>query len=409
MSRWRVVASSLAFGTAGALGWFVWSASAAVDSVTRVDEPGPQCSQHPGISVPAGFCVRRVAELDGEVLRHLVVADNGDVFVASRRIQDRPGGLLLLREDSQGDLHVLNVLRDAGGTGVARSGDVVLLGANDAILRYEWPLGNVGPTAGPDTIVSGLVAHPFQHNAKSLAVYRGWVYVNIGAPSNACQVDDRQRGSPGQNPCPLLEDSGGIWRFSIDALNQSLEDGVHVATGIRNAVALTVEGTSGQVMAVQHGRDDLAALYPELYDEATNAEVPSEEFWLVGPGDDFGWPYCHYDPRVRRKVLAPEYGGNGLEAGRCAQVREPDVAFPAHWAPNAVTVYDSDAFPDRYRGGAFVAFHGSWNRAPEPQGGYNVAFVPFSGGRPIGGWEVFADGFGEQTHPPDLPSLDPPA
>ncbi len=92
-------------------------------------------------------------------------------------------------------------------------------------------------------------------------------------------------------------------------------------------------------------------------------------------------------------MLAPEYGGDGRKAGRCAEKIEPIVAFPAHWGPNGLLFYSGAQFPERYRGGAFIAFHGSWNRAPLPQGGYNVVFVPFAGDRPAGVWEIFADGF----------------
>jgi glucose/arabinose dehydrogenase len=113
----------------------------------------------------------------------------------------------------------------------------------------------------------------------------------------------------------------------------------------------------------------------------------------VGQGDDFGWPYCYYDGQQRKKVLAPEYGGDGTQVGRCAQARAPLVAFPAHWAPMAVLFYTGRQFPARYREGAFVSFHGSWNRAPLPQQGYRVAFAPAPGGRFDGSHETFAGEF----------------
>ena len=72
------------------------------------------------------------------------------------------------------------------------------------------------------------------------------------------------------------------------------------------------------------------------------------------------------------------------------------MAFPGHWAPNALTFYYADQFPVRYKGGAFIAFHGSWNRAPEPQQGYKVVFVPFDGEKPSGDYMEFADGFADQ-------------
>ena len=92
--------------------------------------------------------------------------------------------------------------------------------------------------------------------------------------------------------------------------------------------------------------------------------------------------------------MAPEYGGDGGTAvGPCAQKRAPLAVFPAHWVPNVLLLYDGDQFPAAYRRGAFITFHGSWNRAPFPQGGYNVVFQPFAGGKPAGAYVIFADGF----------------
>jgi glucose/arabinose dehydrogenase len=69
------------------------------------------------------------------------------------------------------------------------------------------------------------------------------------------------------------------------------------------------------------------------------------------------------------------------------------MAFPGHLAPNGLLFYTGSQFPAKYKNGAFVAFHGSWNRAPEPQAGFYVVFVPFANGKPTGKWEVFADNF----------------
>ena len=111
-------------------------------------------------------------------------------------------------------------------------------------------------------------------------------------------------------------------------------------------------------------------------------------------GATYGWPECYYDLVQQKLVLAPEYGGDGGKAvGPCAQKRGPVAVFPAHWGPNALLFYYGQQFPTAYRGGAFIAFHGSWNRAPSPQGGYNVVFQPFVDGKPAGKYVVFADGF----------------
>src|SRR5438309_273477 len=149
----------------------------------------------------------------------------------------------------------------------------------------------------------------------------------------------------------------------------------------------------GQLWSTQHGRDQLFQNWPKLYTVEQSAEKPSEELLRVNQGDDFGWPYCYHDLELGHLVLAPEYGGDGKQVGRCAQKKEPAVAFPGHWAPDGLMFYTGSQFPTQYRGGAFIAFHGSWNRAPLPQPGYRVVFVPFKDGKPVGTYQTFADGF----------------
>jgi glucose/arabinose dehydrogenase len=195
----------------------------------------------------------------------------------------------------------------------------------------------------------------------------------------------------GLDPCPQLQDRAGVWLFSASKPHQTEKDGERWATGIRNAVAVAFNPADKTLYVVQHGRDQLN-LWPG-FTAQDNAERPGEEFLKVTRGADFGWPYCYYDTKLKHLVLSPEYGGNGTDVGRCAQKQEPLMAFPGHWAPEALVFYQGTQFPERYRGGAFVAFHGSWNRAPLPQAGYQVAFVPFQGGQPSGAYETFADGF----------------
>ncbi|MGQ7869861.1 PQQ-dependent sugar dehydrogenase [Sunxiuqinia sp. sy24] len=154
-----------------------------------------------------------------------------------------------------------------------------------------------------EIIVDGL-PHNSQHAAKPLTFnQQGNLYVTIGAPSNACMEHSRTRGLPGMNPCPLLERHAGIWRFKADQLGQDqVLDGERFATGIWHAVALDWNSAQNKLFAVQHGRDQLSQLFPQLYD----VELPGEEFLLVEKGSDFGWPYCYYDPMQQKKVLGPE-------------------------------------------------------------------------------------------------------
>ncbi|MGD2216500.1 MAG: PQQ-dependent sugar dehydrogenase [Gemmatimonadales bacterium] len=363
----------------------------------------PQVSQvcDPTIDLPDGFCAQIFADKLGRA-RHVVVAENGDVFVALRRSRGGgPVGVVALRDtDGDGEADVRRNFGDVGGTGIALHDGYLYFGANDRVIRYPLLAGGLEPSGASQTIVSGLPADR-SHRDKSIAISAaGELYVNIGSPSNACQEEGRTAGSPGIDPCPDLERRAGIWKFDAERQGQRQEDGERFATGLRNVVALTLHPESGDVYGVQHGRDQLGGLWPDLFTAADNAEKPSEELVRIERGDDFGWPYCYHDPVDDRLVLAPEYGGDGNTVGRCSSKKEPLAAFPAHWGPNALLFYTGEQFPEHYRGGAFIAFHGSWNRAPLPQGGYNVVFVPFAGDGPVDDCEVFADGFaGEDVSP----------
>ena len=151
---------------------------------------------------------------------------------------------------------------------------------------------------------------------------------------------------------------------------------------------------------MQHGRDQLD-MVPQYFSAKQSAELPAECMYKISKGDNAGWPYIYYDPFKKQKMLAPEYGGDGKKEGS-NQYIDPVAAYPAHLAPNGLLFYTGDMFPEKYRNGAFIAFHGSWNRSPEPQAGYFVVFQSFKDGKPSGDWEVFADGFAgvEQVNSP---------
>jgi glucose/arabinose dehydrogenase len=252
----------------------------------------------------------------------------------------------------------------------------------------------------PELIATLPVQGP--HEAKPIAFDgQGNVYVTIGAPSNACQEEPRTPGSPGLRPCPQLEEHAGIWRFDADTPDQTQDNGgMRYATGIRNAVALRWNNAAGALFAVQHGRDQLDQLWPEYFVAEQNDELPAEEFFRIEEGDNFGWPYCYYNWQTEQKLLNPEYGGDGETVGECDQYKPPIVAFPGHWAPNDLLFVEGTQFPPAYRGGALIAFHGSWNRlSGAGQRGYNVSFVPFENGAPSGEPEIFIDGFIGQDDP----------
>ncbi len=346
-----------------------------------------------GITLPEGFCARVVAEGVGPA-RHMAVAPDGDIYVKTR---SEEGGIAALR-DTTGD-HRADVVRrfgDFGGTGIAIHDGSLYASSTQAV--YRWPLPDTSgealvPEGEPEVVVGGFPEQG-SHASKSFAFDEsGHLYVNVGAPSNACQEEDREAGSPGMDPCPLLEGYAGIWRFDADETGQTYAPGARYATGIRNVVGLDWNAASGALYVMQHGRDQLHQNWPDLYTEEESAALPAEELLRLTEGADAGWPYCYYDGQQDEKVLAPEYGGDGEEVGRCDQYLDPVAAFPGHWAPNGLLFYTGEQFPERYRGGVFIAFHGSWNRAPLPQRGYKVSFVPFEGGTVAGDYEPFADGF----------------
>jgi glucose/arabinose dehydrogenase len=368
----------------------------------------PACAPaNGGLTLPTGFCATIFADSVGGG-RHVAVAPNGDVFVslmtaAKRGIesgQAHDGGILALRDrDGDGVADTSAYFGDLGGTGVAVAGGWVYADAKSRIVRWPVAAGQLRPTGPAQVIVEGMPTGG--HEARNFALDgKGNLFVNIGSLTNSCQQKDRGNESPGVDPCTELETRAGVWRFAADRQNQRFSPSARFATGIRNAMGLTVNPANGLLYTTQHGRDQLLQNWASRgYTAQRSAELPAEEFMQVDEGDDFGWPYCYHDQTQEKRVLAPEYGGDGgTQVGRCAQKKAPLVAFPGHWAPMASLFYTGRQFPARYREGVFVSFHGSWNRAPLPQAGYRVAFATAPGGNFDGRYETFAGGFnGSET------------
>lgn len=356
----------------------------------------PNCDVgNDGLTLPAGFCAQVAADNLG-IGRQMAVASNGDLFVSLRDVDAKTPGAVMGLRDTNGDgtFDVRERFGDRGGTGIALRPGYLYHAQDTAVVRYPLKAGELKPSGPAEVVVS--LPDQAGHRAKGLAFDgKGGMYVNVGAPSNACQGSgqtDRKPGMPGQMPCPLLEQHGGIWRFDENKTGQSQQNGGRrYATGLRQMYALTWH--NGALYAVQHGRDQLDTLFPALFNAKQNAELPSEELLRIDENANFGWPYCYHDWQQGKRVQSPEYGGDGKKVGDCAKYPAPVAAFPGHWAPGALLFYTGSQFPAKYRGAAFVAFQGSWNRAPEAQGGYNVSVQPFKGASASGPYEVFADGF----------------
>ena len=365
------------------------------------------------LKLPPGFCATIFADEIGHA-RHMVVAPSGVVYVNTWSGEyygnDTPhaGGFLVALQDTSGGGKANVVERfgetvqsgGAGGTGIGVYKGSVFAEINDRIVRYSLAAGSLVPKDAAVTIVSGLPLggdhpmHPFIIDAN------GTMYVDVASASNSCQLKNRTLKSPGADPCEELETRGGIWRYDATKTNQTFSKADRFATGIRNGEGFAIDA-GGRLFVTQHGRDQLHTNWPDVYKPDQEATLPAEELVLLQQGGDYGWPECYYDPFVKKLVLAPEYGGDGKKTGLCASKLAPAAAFPAHWAPNGMVHYDGKEFPKHYRDGVFIAFHGSWNRAPYPQGGYNVVFQPMAGGRASGQCEIFADGFAGAVKSPD--------
>lgn len=363
----------------------------ALSIFTAAVSAAPSCdADNGGITLPKGFCALVAADGLGAA-RHIAVAPNGDVYIALQGAGEK-GGVVALRDtNGDGKFEMQEHFGTGSLTGIALRNGYLYVAAFNTVQRYKMTPGQLKPAGEPETIVTGLPGVP-QHGDKGLTFDgKGSLYVNVGAPSNACQTRDRQAKSQGQDPCPILEKNGGIWKFDENKLGQKQEDGTRFATGLRQMPAIVWHGDA--LYVAMNNRDQLDVLWPGTFTAKENAERPAEPLYRAVSGSNFGWPYCFYDYGQKKFLLNPEYGGDGKTVGRCSEFTPPVAAFPAHWAPVDIMFYSGKRFPSRYRNGVFIAFHGSWNRAPEEQAGYNVTFQPFSGGKPAGEFEVFASGF----------------
>lgn len=399
MEQKLAIAAAIFIGGSGALANL--SSVGTYQARTNVRQ---DCHSDRTITLPPGFCVTIFADNVGHA-RHLVVAADGTVYVNTQKPDKNAtipaGGFLVALRDTNGAGRANQIIRfgpgiekqNAGGTGIALYKGALYAESNDKIVRYILTPGRPVPVGDPTVILSGMPItgdhpmHPFAIDAS------GNLFVNSGSATNSCQFENRQPRSKGHDPCTELNTRAGIWRYDADRVSQTFSPAERFATGIRNAGGISFD-SAGRMFATQHGRDQLSENWSALYRPEQGPELPAEELIAPLKGGDFGWPRCYYDGIQKKLVLAPEYGGDGGSiVGICAQKLPPVAAFPAHWAPNDVLIYTGTQFPAAYRGGAFIAFHGSWNRAPAPQDGYKIVFQPLSNGKPSGAYIRFADGF----------------
>ena len=390
---------------------------------SSMNAPAKSCpGDNGGLSLPSGFCATVFADNLGHV-RHMAVAPSGVLYVNtwSGRFYhfDKPpaGGFLIALKGSKGHDHADVIKRfgagvpegSAGGTGIAYYNGAIYAEQNDKIIRYALPANSdsIAPTGEPQTVVSGLPLTGSHNMHPFIIDVQGHIFVDLGSATNSCQIEDRVPGSKGHDPCTELETRAGTWRYDATKTGQHFSAAERYITGLRNGEGFGID-SAGRLFATQHGRDQLYQNFPKLYTPAQSAELPAEELVQLRQGADYGWPECYYDQQQNKLVLAPEYGGDGgKKVGLCAEKTAPVAAYPGHWAPNDLLIYTGKEFPAAYHDGALIAFHGSWNRAPEPQGGYFVVFQPLKDGKAAGDFVIFANGFAGPIREPGQAAFRP--
>ena len=165
-----------------------------------------------GLKLPKGFSALVYADNIGHA-RHMAINTNGDIYVSLSNVKNG-GGIVCLRDSNKdGRADVIKYHGIYDGTGIKIYKGYVYFGADTIVVRYKLTENELVPSNTPEVIAKGFTPQN-QHATKPFTFDKeGNMYVTVGAPSNACQVQDRTKGSPGIDPCPILEQHGGIWRF----------------------------------------------------------------------------------------------------------------------------------------------------------------------------------------------------
>ena len=359
-----------------------------------------------GLFLPQGFEAVTVVDSIGRT-RHITVSDQGDIYAQLGRSEDGKGTIALRDNDQDGKADSIVHFGDyidkgRSATGITIHNGYLYVSTKKNIYRNKLTKGELVPTSKTEVVLTDMdpgVGRNW-HTTKPVAFDdKGKMYVPFGSPSDACQ--DKEQFGPvgipegtGLDPCPELENHAGIWRFDADKIGLTQKDGYKFATGIRSVVGMEWNPKDHSLYGIGNGIDNFHTIFPKVFTPWQAAVLPSEKLMKITEGSNYGWPYAYYDQIQKKNVLQPGYGGDGKIVGIASEFDIPVIGFPGHWAPMDVMFYHGDQFPKRYNNGAFVAFHGSTDRAPYPMAGFIVCFVPFDeDGNSTGEWEVFADGF----------------
>jgi glucose/arabinose dehydrogenase len=370
----------------------------AVTSVWCLTALPVMAAEPDGLSLPPGFHATVVTENLGNQTRHMAFRDASRLYISTEQQEkDVPNiGVIALHLDAHH--HVDRTEHFSiidNGTAIAIYKGALYTASADTLYRIPLSGNALVPMAHPETVVvnvPGRSALAFDDKNGLYLAVRG--SGNICVPKNT----PRDAQAQGLTPCPDLANQAGVWRFNAGKLKQAFADGEHFATGVRDTNALAWSPEEKALYAVNYGRDHAEKTWPELISAEDGAHF-SDEMFKVTQGADMGWPYTYFDSAKRVRLLQPEYGGDGRTVITDSKYAVPAVAFPAHVAPMNITFYEGRQFPARFRGGAFIAFHGAFGCDPPGfDGGFNVMFVPMNKSGVAGSPEEFASGFAGPGH-----------
>jgi glucose/arabinose dehydrogenase len=360
---------------------------------------GPALADEPdGIKLPQGFHATVVADHLG-VLRHLAFRDNDDLYVSTQWNNTGTSGDLIaihLDKDRRADKTVhFGVM--AGGTGVRVYKGALYAASLARVYRYSFKGKDLVPVSEPAIVLDGMAAT--RSTSRGLTFDdKGNMFVSSGVIAGVdwCADPSVPKGQPikGLNPCPLLNGRGGIVRFSATKLNQQFKDGELWGNGIRDMAALTWSPADNALYALVHGRDQTSKSFPNAVTDVQDDAI-SDEMVKVTKGTNLGWPYSYWDGAQKKRILAPEYTGNGTTEAPAGQYAVPVAEFHPRSSPLDLMFHDGKNVPVKYKNGAFIARHGAASLSKPANGnnGFDVAFIPFDKNGVAGPLEEFAAGF----------------
>lgn len=317
--------------------------------------------QNPVLRVPPGFTVNVFAE-NLNAPRWLALTPSGDVLVTETG-QNR---IRLLQDTNNDGVADVQKTFASGANGLNRplgmafAGDSFFLGNTDAVLRFPYTQAQQ-QISGSGKKIASIPAQGYNnHWTRNVVVSPDGnkLYVSVGSGTN---VDEE--------PLP---------RASVQVMNLDGSGQQTFASGLRNPVGLGFHPVTKELYTSVNERDGIGD------------DLVPDYFTRIRQGEFYGWPYAYFLPNnldPRQTV-----SGKSKRPDLVARTRTPDVLFQAHSAALGLQFYDRQAFPEKYRNGAFVTFRGSWNR--DRATGYKVVFVPFDNqGRSLGYYEDFLTGF----------------